>query len=189
MSIVACSGTVALWISKSFKMETNSPNVNGWRRFVVGRNPRWTVIRAGILAVACFVVFGFILKPLRVEGPSMLPSYRNGSVKLLNRLAYHSSAPKRGDVVCIRTTGLHHLYMKRVVGLPGERIEIFKGLVLINGGPLGEPYVVQRADWNLAEKQIGQDKYVVIGDNRQMDQRWHSWGEVSREKIVGKVLW
>ena len=160
-----------------------------WRRIVMGRNPRVTLIRAGILAAVCFVLFGFMLKPLRVEGPSMLPSYRDGSINLLNRLAYRSSAPKRGDVVCIKTTGMHHLYMKRVVGLPGERIAIFDGLVFINGKPLDEPYVAERADWNLTEKQLGPDEYIVIGDNRSMDQRWHSWGTVPREKIVGKVLW
>ena len=160
-----------------------------WRRLIIGRNPRVTLIRAGILAGLCLILFGFILKPLRVDGMSMWPSYRSGNINLLNRVAYRLSPPRRGDVVCIRTTGLHHLYMKRVVGLPGERVAILRGRVYINGEPLDEPYVVERADWNLPEKQLGPNKYIVIGDNRGMDQRWHSWGEVSREKIAGKVLW
>lgn len=160
-----------------------------WRRLIIGRNPRVTLIRAGILAGLCLILFGFILKPLRVDGMSMWPSYRSGNINLLNRMAYRFSPPQRGDVVCIRTTGLHHLYMKRVVGLPGERVAILRGRVYINGEPLDEPYVAERADWNLPEKQLGPNKYIVIGDNRGMDQRWHSWGEVSREKIAGKVLW
>jgi signal peptidase I len=160
-----------------------------WRRIVVGRNPRATILRAAVTSLVCLLVFGFALKPVRVEGSSMLPRYRDGAINMLNRLAYVISEPRRGDVVCVKTTGLRHMYMKRVVGLPGERIAIWNGQVFINGQPLQEPYVRERADWNRAEEQLGPHEYAVIGDNRGMDQRLHSWGVVAREKIAGKVLW
>ena len=170
-------------------METPSNQPSLARRLVFGRNPRVTLIRAGLLALVAFVFFGFVLRPMRIRGLSMAPTYSDGSINLLNRLAYRSSPPQRGDVVCIRTTGISHLFMKRVVGLPGERIAIVDGQVLIDGQPLDEPYVVGREKWNLAEKQLGPGEFIVIGDNRSMDQQLHSWGRVPREKIAGKVLW
>jgi len=170
-------------------VETLSNKPSLARRLVIGRNPRVTLIRASLLALVFSVLFGFVLRPMRVKGFSMTPTYRDGSVNLLNRLAYRSSPPRRGDVVCIKTTGMRHLYMKRVIGLPGERVAIVAGQVMIDGQPLDEPYVVDREKWNLPEKQLGPNECIVIGDNRQMDQSLHSWGRVTREKIAGKVLW
>ena len=170
-------------------MEPSATKSGLGRRLVFGRNPRVTLIRASVLALVFSVLFGFVLRPMRVKGLSMAPTYRDGSFNLLNRLAYRTDPPRRGDVVCIKTTGMHHLYMKRVIGLPGERVAIIDGQVMIDGEPLSEPYVMDREKWNLPEKQLGPGEFIVIGDNRQMDQRLHSWGKIRREKIVGKVLW
>jgi signal peptidase I len=160
-----------------------------WRRLVVGRDPVVTLARACVLAATCLLVFGVILRPVQVRGISMLPAYKDRSYNLLYRWAYLFHEPRRGDVVCIRTSGEKTLYLKRVVGLPGERIAIRHGLVFINGEPLAEPYVKARDNWNWPEQVVGPDKLVVIGDNRGMDQRWHAWGDVERVRIAGKVLW
>ena len=160
-----------------------------WQRFVFGRNPRRTLIRATIMAGACFVVCKFLVLPIRIEGVSMEPAYRDRSVNCVNRLSYFWRKPQRGDVVAVKTSGVHIMYLKRVVGLPGETVAIEKGVIVINGKPLAEPYVKQRASWELAGVKLEPDHYLVIGDNRGMDQHLHWFAVVPLSKIAGKVLW
>jgi len=165
------------------------PKSPGWLRVLaIGRNPKFTFARIAILVAACFVIFKFILLPIRVTGISMLPTYKNHSVNVVNRLAYFRHEPRRGDVVSIRLAGFHVMYMKRVIGLPGETIAFENGRVFINGEALAEPYEKWQCDWNLPEITLGADEYFVVGDNRTMPAEDHWKGKVGRERIVGKVL-
>ena len=154
-----------------------------------GRNPRRTLLRAALLAGGCFVVFKFVLLPIRVTGSSMEPTYRNRSINFVNRLSYLWRNPQRGDVVAVKTSGVHIMYLKRVIALPGETIAIEKGTVLINGEALAEPYVAKREPWEMAAVKLEPDQCLVIGDNRGMDQHLHWFNAVSLNKIAGKVLW
>jgi signal peptidase I len=155
---------------------------------IIGRNPRATLMSAAALIVVASVVFGWILLPLRLSGISMLPTYRDGTMNFANRAAYWFREPGRGEVVAIRMAGEHAVYVKRTVGLPGERFEIVQGTVVINGEPLIEPAVARRAPWNLAPVTVGADEYFVIGDNRSMAMEHHEFGRVKRQRIVGKLL-
>ena len=160
-----------------------------WIRIVVmGRNPKVTLVRVAILIVTCFVVFKFILLPIRVEGISMLPAYRDRSVNFVNRLAYLRHEPQRGDVVSIRLAGIHVMYMKRIIGLPGETVAFENGRVLINGEVLDEPYEKSPCDWNRAPVKLDSDEYFVVGDNRNMPWEGHVKGVARRSQIVGKVV-
>lgn len=173
----------------SAQIETVSPSRSGWLRVVtVGRNPRLTLIRILVLVLVCFVVFKFILLPLRVTGISMESAYHDGSVNFLNRLAYLTHEPQRGDVVSIRYAGPHVVLMKRIVGLPGETIAFVHGTILINGLPLAEPYEKNPSDWTLPPEKIGAGEFYVVGDNRMMPPGDHVHGRVERERILGKVL-
>ena len=78
--------------------------------------------------------------------------------------------------------------MKRIVGLPGERVEITMGTVVINGEPLLEPTVVRKAPWNVPAVTLGHDEYYVIGDNRAMSTQNHDFGRATRDRIIGKML-
>lgn len=158
------------------------------RRLLVGRNPKRTLLRAGITAIVLLCVFRFVLIPVRVVGASMEPAYRNGGVNLINRMAFLFREPRRGDVVSVRTTGISHQYLKRIIALPGETIAIRNGLVLINGEPLSEPYVVFRDGWNYGPVQLGMTEYLVIGDNRGMRMEDHTGGITQRGKLVGTPL-
>jgi Signal peptidase, peptidase S26 len=80
---------------------------------VIGRRPKRTLLRIAVLVVTTFVVFKFIVIPIRVEGISMSPNYRDGSINFINRLAYSHSKPRRGDVVGVRLAGEHLMFMKR----------------------------------------------------------------------------
>jgi signal peptidase I len=165
------------------------PSVPLWRRLLVGRNPKRTLVRVVVLALGVFVVFKFVLLPIRVCGDSMLPAYRDRSVNCLNQLAYRWRQPGRGDVVGVTMTGKHLMLLKRIVALPGETIAIEQGVVLINGRPLPEPYVKARAAWKLSPRQLGPEEYFLIGDNRDMPQDTHDFGAANANRLVGKVLW
>ena len=87
--------------------EVKKPLLPNWLRIVlIGRRPRYTMIRILVLVIVAFVLFGFFLLPVRIGGPSMLPNYRTGGVNIVNRLAYLRHGPERGDVVTIRISGM-----------------------------------------------------------------------------------
>ena len=157
-------------------------------RAVAGSHPRAALLRSAALVVAAIVVFGFVLKPVRLEGISMLPTYKDGDFDFANRLAYLWHEPARGDVVAIRMAGPSVLYVKRIVGLPHETIAIDAGVVLIDGEPLVEPAVVLKAPWTMPAVTLGDREYFVIGDNRSMAMRNHDFGRASRDRIIGKMV-
>jgi signal peptidase I len=155
----------------------------------IGRNPKRTLVRVVVLVVVSFLVFKFALVPIRVDGGSMLPTYRDHGVNFVNRLAYVFHEPRRGDVVAIRLlAGGHVMYMKRIVGLPGENVAFHNGLLYINGQPVDEPYVKFTGFWERKAEPIGPNHYYVVGDNRAMAWQDHTQGRAARELIVGKLL-
>ena len=173
-------------------MHTEKAKPTTWLRTAfIGRHPERTLRRVAVLVVAglvVFVVFSCLLLPIRVEGISMLPTYRNRQFNLVNRLSYCRHEPQRGDVVAIRTTGFHIMYLKRIIGLPGERVAFHRGHVTINGQVLSEPYLKFACDWELPPEVLGPDEYFLVGDNRSMPPGEHFMFKASRARIVGKVL-
>ena len=165
------------------------PRLPRWVRIaVMGRNPKVTLIRVVALIVTFIIVVKFILLPIRVEGISMLPTYKDRSVNFVNRLAYRWHEPRRGDVVGIRLAGPHVMYMKRIIGLPGETVAFVDGRVLINGEVLDEVYEKSPCNWNYPPVKLGPDEYFVVGDNRTMPWQEHEFGRATRDRIVGKAL-
>ncbi len=179
-------------------MQTAHPSrsrAGSWLRVLaVGRNPKTTLIRAAFLAVFCVVVFKWFLLPVRVAGISMEPAYADHSFNFVNRLSYLTHAPRRGDVVGIRLSppdqlsAPHIMYLKRIIGLPGESVAFDNGRVLINGQPLVEPYETWLCDWSTDPVALGPDEYFVVGDNRTMPKEEHTFGRAARSRIVGRAL-
>ena len=158
------------------------------RRALVGASPRRTLVRCAALVVAAYVVFGYLLIPVRGQGPSMWPTLRDGQLLLVNRLAYWHERPQRGDIVALSLAGRRVVYIKRIIGMPGERVSIVRGTVLVNGRPLEEGYVQQRRPWEVDEVALGPEEYLVIGDNRGMSARNHDFGKANRERVLGRVI-
>jgi signal peptidase I len=172
-------------------METipdTTPRPSWLRTILIGRRPKRTLVRIVVVVATAFVVFNYALLPIRVEGSSMLPTYRNHGINFINRLAYRHHDPQRGDVVAVRTTGLHNMYMKRVIGLPGETVAFHNGHAVINGQVLKEPYVKFACDWELPPEVLGPDEFFCVGDNRSMNPSEHFMFRAPRSRIVGKVL-
>jgi signal peptidase I len=171
--------------------ETNQTASPSWlRTILIGRQPRFTLVRIVGLVLITFVTFKFVLVPIRIGGPSMLPTYRENNINVVNRLAYRWREPQRGDVVAIRMAGEHMMYMKRIIGLPGEQLEFSGGRLLINGREVDEPYVKYECRWTFRPREgpLGPDEFYVVGDNRSMRHKDHTQGVAARYRIVGKVL-
>jgi signal peptidase I len=164
------------------------------RILAIGRNPKRTLVRAVVLAMACVAFFKLALLPVRVDGISMMPAYADHSFNFINRLPYLCHEPRRGDVVGVRLnppvgwSPPHIMFLKRVVGLPGEGVSFVKGRVRVNGRLLDEPYEKWPCDWNTAPVTLGPREYFVVGDNRTMPKEQHTFGKTDRSRIVGKAL-
>ena len=158
------------------------------RRLIIGRRPKRTLVRTLIWALGCVLIGKFVLLPIRVQGISMMPTYQPNKVNFVNRLAFLFHSPRRGDIVAIKLAGPHVMYLKRVVGLPGETVAFHEGHILINGEILEEPYIVYRCNWEHEPEQVGPNEYYVVGDNRTMDFFDHEQGRSTRDRIVGKIL-
>jgi signal peptidase I len=148
------------------------------------------------LMVAALVVV-FIVQPVKVEGTSMLPRLHDGERIFVNKLIYYDEygwAPKieRGDIVVFWfPDDPSKSYIKRVVGLPGETVEVREGKVLINGSELDEEYLDPRANLSTrsqAPVPVRLNYYFVMGDNRDNSSDSRSWGLVPKKYIYGKAL-
>ena len=167
----------------------NQSRPRWWQIVLVGRNPKRTLLRIVGLVVLCLVTYKFALLPIRVQGVSMLPTYAENGVNCVNRLAYRFHEPQRGDVVAIRLrAGEHIMFMKRIVGLPGEMVGFHEGHVVVNGQVLDEPYLKRVSDWERPAEKVQADEYFVVGDNRSMLQTEHEFGCAKRSQIVGRVM-
>ena len=125
--------------------------------------------------------------PLRVEGNSMAPSFLPGQYLLIDRTAYRLRPPRRGDVVTVQHPGLDEkALLKRVVALPGERVTLWRGKVLINGQPIEGPRLEEEETLG-TEWRLGDDEYFVLGDNPSNSLDSRRLGPVKSRWIVGKA--
>lgn len=136
----------------------------------------------------------FIVQPVKVEGSSMLPRLHDGERVFVNKLIYYG-VPKleRGDIVVFwYPNDPSDSYIKRVIGMPGETIEIRAGTIFVNGARLEEPYLDsernRRRDINLYPTVVKPHYYFVMGDNRDRSSDSREWGLVPEKYIYGKAM-
>ncbi len=149
------------------------------------------------IALVCFFAFWLVLyfgQRVSTVGDSMKPELSNGDVVLVNRFIYNASSPKRGDVIVFKPKGNenNHYYIKRIIGLPGETVEIIENTIYIDGEKLDESYETTDVSYvGLAGDSItlDSDEYFVLGDDRQNseDSRDADVGNVKRKYIYGKA--
>ena len=157
-------------------------------RWLAGSDPRRTAVRAAVIIGVALITFTFILLPVRGVGISMEPTIEQGDLIFVNLLAYRFRDPRRGDVVAVRIAGRSLVYVKRLIGLPGEEFELREGVLYINGEPIEEPYVIKRVPWNIGPVMLGPDQYFVVGDNRSMRVDEHEMGIAPRARLIGPKL-
>jgi signal peptidase I len=147
-----------------------------------------------IAVVAVFLVRTFVAQPFLVSGASMEPTFENGDYLLVDELAYRFRAPERGEVVVFRYPGDERtFYIKRIIGLPGERVVMKNGEVEVfrNGEEkvLHEPYVApaSRAG-DMVDITLKDGQYFMMGDNRNNSADSRYWGPLPRDLIKGRAL-
>lgn len=150
----------------------------------------WIVDIIVVISLAWFVVYGFGTQ-IRIVGQSMMPGLRENDVVLMNRLAYDLGSPKRFDVVVFERED-NKSNVKRIIGMPGETLQIRSGSIYINGERLDTPEGLEQVSLaGLAENPVTleDDEYFLLGDNRDgsEDSRFANIGNVKREQIQGKI--
>ncbi|MBQ9871170.1 MAG: signal peptidase I [Eubacterium sp.] len=151
------------------------------------------IIYIGIVVLICFLIITFVGRRTTVHGSSMEPTLQSGDSLWINMLAYRFGDPERYDIIVFPYEDEVH-YIKRIIGLPGETVQISEtGDISINGELLKEPIKFDRIrDNGIAANPItlGPDEYFVLGDNRNnsRDSRWADVGNIKRDKIVGKAV-
>lgn len=154
---------------------------------------KW-VFKIAVVCLLAFVYVWYFGQRVSTIGDSMNPVLENGDVVLVNRIVYNATSPKRGDIIAFKPKGNEnaHYYIKRIVGLPGETVEIIENSVYINGKKIEEDYkTTDIDDVGIASEKItlGGDEYFVLGDNRENseDSRNADVGNVKRKYIYGEV--
>jgi signal peptidase I len=141
------------------------------------------------LLVLGLIGAAFFIRAPHVLGLSMEPRIHSGEFVLINTLAYRIGTIRRGDVVAFQhDSPTATTYLKRVVGLPGERVSIEHGTVRIDGKPLDEPYVRYRDDQSHPSISVPADGLYVLGDNRTNSDDSRNWGVLPRGDVIGKAL-
>ncbi|MBU1693856.1 MAG: signal peptidase I [Verrucomicrobia bacterium] len=164
------------------------PRTEWLKKIMVGENLKTTLRRAILLALFCILLFNYVLLPVQVRGNSMEPTYRDGSWHAVNLLKFATRHPRRGEVVVISMVGRRALYLKRVLGLPGETVSFFNGQLIVDGREMPDPYLTGRGDWMLPAITLDEDEYFVAGDNRAVPIETHTLGTVKRKKMIGGLL-
>lgn len=163
----------------------------------------WTeslrLVRDVFLIIVVFILFGvFAIQPVVVDGSSMVPQLHDGERLLVNKLVYYKwnsvswGHLERGDIVVFwYPSDPDKSYVKRIIGLPGETVEIRGGHVYIDGKLLNEPYLQADHNKNLREnmiKTVDEHYYFVMGDNRDNSSDSRIWGLVPEKYIYGKAF-
>jgi signal peptidase I len=155
---------------------------SGFLRFLVD------ILETLVLSVVLFVSINMISARIRVDGASMEPTLVSGEYVIVNRLSYRLGSPQQGDIIVFHfPRDPKEEYIKRVIGLPGDEVEVKNGTVYVNGQLLNESYLKVKMDyfgtWRVPEGQL-----FVLGDNRNNSSDSHDWGTVPNDYVVGKAV-
>jgi signal peptidase I len=135
------------------------------------------------------LALAFFMRTPQVSGLSMAPHIASGEIVLINTMAYRLRAPARGDIIAFRHDGpTQETFIKRVIGLPGDRIEIRRGTVFVNGSQLGEPYVQFPDNRSFAGVTVPQGSLYVLGDNRADSEDSRAFGFVPQNQVMGQAI-
>lgn len=155
---------------------------SGFLRFIVD------VLETLILSVVLFAGINAVSARIRVDGSSMEPSLHSGEFVIVSKLTYKIGSPRIGDVIVFHfPRDPEQEYIKRVIGLPGDHVEINNGSVYVNGHKLDENYIAADPAYKITED-VPDDALFVLGDNRNNSSDSHNWGPVPLNFVVGKAI-
>jgi len=141
-----------------------------------------------LLAVVISLLLQVVLPRFEVVGSSMEPSLHDGQRLIINKAVYFFREPEAGEVVVFQPPHNRRAdYIKRIIALPGDVVEIKEGVVYVNDSPLDEPYIKDEPSYTLSPEEIPENNYFVLGDNRNNSNDSHNGWTVPRQNIVGKA--
>ena len=141
------------------------------------------------LAVLAALIAAFFVRLPQVSGLSMEPHIRSGEYVVINTFAYRLGTPRRGDIVAFRHEGDDRgVFIKRVIGVPGDRIRVERGEVYVNGRKLDEPYVLHRDDRSFSDVVVPGSAVYVLGDNRAESEDSRFFGPVNDDRLIGRAV-
>jgi len=148
----------------------------------------------GLSAILAFGIRTFVAEARYIPSGSMEPTLQVNDRLIVDKLGYHFKSPQRGDIVVFSPTdtlekqNFHDAFIKRLIGLPGETVEVKGGRVYVNNQPLRENYIKENPDYHWGPQTVPQGSYLVLGDNRNNSYDSHYWGFVPRDKIIGRAI-
>lgn len=148
----------------------------------------------GLSVVLALGIRTFVAEARYIPSGSMLPTLEINDRLIVDKLSYHFQKLERGDIVVFSPTdtlkdqGFKDAFIKRVIGLPGETVEVKGGRVYINGQPLREEYIADQPQYQWGPMTVPTDSYLVLGDNRNNSYDSHYWGFVPHDRIIGRAV-
>lgn len=148
-----------------------------------------TIVSA--VLIAAFIMI-FIARAYTVNGDSMLPTLHHGERLLVDKISYRFLEPARGEIIVFKNpSNPSEQFVKRVIGLPGDKVAIIQGVVYVNDQPIEENYTLAPARIGFSPQVVPEGTYFVLGDNRNNseDSRFSRVGFLPREMIIGRAIW
>jgi signal peptidase I len=146
------------------------------------------ILETLILSLVLFVSINIISARIRVDGDSMLPTMVSGEYVVINRLSYRFGSPQPGDIIVFHyPLDPKEEYIKRVIGLPGDSVEVQNGIVYVNGQALVEDYINIKMNYT-GKWEVPSGELFVLGDNRNNSSDSHDWGTVPMDYVIGKAI-
>ena len=148
----------------------------------------------GLSAVLAIGIRQFVAEARYIPSGSMLPTLQINDRLIVDKLSYRFNIPQRGDIVVFSPTStlekqnFHDAFIKRVIGLPGDKVEVNGGRVYVNDQALRENYIEEDPQYQWGPQTVPTGSYLVLGDNRNNSYDSHYWGFVPREKIIGRAV-
>lgn len=150
-----------------------------------------TLAMAGVLA---FGIRTFVAEARFIPSGSMEPTLLIHDHLMIEKISYRFHEPERGDIVVFRPTqalkeqNYHQAFIKRIIGLPGDTVEVKNGVVYVNGEAITENYIKEVPKYRYGPEVVPDDQYLVLGDNRNNSYDSHIWGFVPRKNLIGKAF-
>ncbi|MEO1619605.1 MAG: signal peptidase I [Cyanobacteria bacterium J06632_3] len=151
----------------------------------------------GLSIVLALGIRQFVAEARFIPSESMLPTLKVDDRLVIEKISYHFNPPKRGDIIVFRApqealdaahSTTNDAYIKRVIGLPGETIEIKDGKVFVDGDALQEEYIQAPPVYTWGPNTVPEGEYLVLGDNRNSSSDGHVWGFLPEDSIIGRAI-
>lgn len=156
----------------------------------------WETVRFALIAIIIVIPIRiFIAQPFIVSGSSMYPTFHDKDYLIVDQISYRLDEIKRNDVIIFRyPENPSKFFIKRVIGLPNEKINIQNGTITIandsnpDGFNLEEPYIKNQTENQSVYRELGEDEYFVMGDNRNASSDSRYWGPVNKNLVIGRAF-